>query len=111
MANKNGSRRFLHSGDGLARVSYMTFVLALLGTLAVSVSAEASAAMSWRVERIQTGFDSDNQAVGLDHVSCASEHLCVAVGDSDILVSTDPTAAKSVWRLEHVNGWGSPGAG
>ena len=89
------------------RVVFLAFVLALLGTL--TIAAQADAAMSWRVERLHLGFDRTNIAVSLDDVSCASEHLCVAVGGEDILVSTDPTAAKSVWQPEHVSGWGSPG--
>ena len=106
MANENGSMRFLRSG-GRPLVLCASFALALLGAL--TISTEAHASLSWRVQRVQTGWDSDNQTAGVDDISCASAHLCVAVGDGDILVSTNPAAARSVWRLEHVPDWGSPG--
>jgi hypothetical protein len=107
MANGNDGWCFRRSSGGQPLVLCLSFALALLGTLTISTDAQAS--LSWHVQRVQTGWDSDSQTAGLDDISCASEHLCVAVGDGDILVSTNPAAARSAWQLEHVPGWGSPG--
>lgn len=107
MANENGGRCFLRSGGGQPLVLYASFVLALLGTL--TISTEAHASFGWRAQRVQTGLDNDDQTASLDDISCASEHLCVAVGDGDVLITTNPTASRSTWHLEHVPGWGSPG--
>ncbi len=104
MANQYDCRRS-EPGGRAGRVLLLASILALFAALAISGVAQA--AMSWHIERVQTGYDSAWQAAGLEAVSCPSEHLCVAVGDGAILVSQDPGAPRSSWRLEHASGWGT----